>query len=497
MSNIEKKIRKENETKKTQITCMVILVLLMALIFWSEKSPGCAKAQMIIGGVIIIALGFIFFIYCFIEMKFHQWAFTFILIVGGLSLLIQPILNIPDERAHLGRAELISEGNLFVDPEETEFPSIQAVQDLSSFEKTSYIKSDLKGKAINYDKTTVVHVAGSNLSFLYFPQAIGILFAKILHLNVIWMLWLGRFFNLFVYSVLISLAIKLADKWKFVLFYIASLPISIQQAASYSPDALINALSILLIAYFIHLYCKEDKSITKKELLYFGVISVLVSLAKITNIFIVGLILLIPMKNIDKKKRMVIKGTIICLVCIIGGIYYLYTTKFGVNMEHLEYLQTMHVDAGKQINYILTDTSKWLREFISSLSNQFNDIISSLNSFGYLEYGYSMLNLLTVFMFSKICFQEEKLGLTNTDKVLIILMSMGIYTFSCLALYISWTTVGTKGILGMQGRYLIPMIALTSLLFGTDKREKNHVVDVTVISSMASMMLIATTVRYY
>ena len=144
-----------------------------------------------------------------------------------------------------------------------------------------------------------------------------------------------------------------------------------------------------------------------------------------------------------------------------------------------------------------SDTSKWLREFVSSLSNQFNDIISSLNKFGYLEYGYSMLNLLTIFMFSKICFQEEELGLTNTDKVLIILMSMGIYTFSCLALYISWTTVGTKGILGMQGRYLIPMIALTSLLFGTAKREKNYLVDVTVISSMASMMLIATTVRYY
>ena len=108
-----------------------------------------------------------------------------------------------------------------------------------------------------------------------------------------------------------------------------------------------------------------------------------------------------------------------------------------------------------------------------------------------------MLNLLTIFMFSKICFQEEELGLTNTDKVLIILMSIGIYTFSCLALYISWTTVGTKGILGMQGRYLIPMIALTSLLFGTAKREKNYLVDVTVISSMASMMLIATTVRYY
>ena len=48
MSNIEKKIKKENETKKTQITCMVILVLLMALIFWSEKSPGLAGLSLLL-----------------------------------------------------------------------------------------------------------------------------------------------------------------------------------------------------------------------------------------------------------------------------------------------------------------------------------------------------------------------------------------------------------------------------------------------------------------
>lgn len=499
MSNIIKKIKKENVTWGLAIACIIIFTLLMLLVFWSEKIPGYERHQTIVCGVVIITFVLVIALYCFVKIKFHQWVFIFLIIAGGLSLLIQPILNIPDEYVHLARAEMISEGRVFVNPEETEFPTIQSVKDLTHFSKTSYTKTDLKGKEINYNRTTISHVAGSNLSFLYFPQTIGILLAKILHLNVIWMLWLGRFFNLLVYCILISVAIKLADKWSFVLFYMASLPISIQQAASFSPDVLINGLSILLIAYFIHLYCKEDKCITKRELLCFLCISILIPLVKITNIFIAGLVLLLPMKNIDKKKRVVIKTSFICIVCVVGGVYYLYTTKFGVNLEHLKYLRTMHVDAGKQINYILTDTSKWLREFISSLSNQFNDIISSLNSFGYLEYGYSILNLLTIFMFSKVCFQEEKIGLTNIDKVLVTLMSVGIYTFSCLALYISWTTVKAKGILGMQGRYLIPMIALTSLMFGTSNQRKkaDHTVDVTVISSMIGIMLIVTTVRYF
>ena len=288
MSNIIKKIKKENVTWGLAIACIIIFTLLMLLVFWSEKIPGYERHQTIVCGVVIIAFVLVIALYCFVKIKFHQWVFIFLIIAGGLSLLIQPILNIPDEYVHLARAEMISEGRVFVNPEETEFPTIQSVKDLTHFSKTSYTKTDLKGKEINYNRTTISHIAGANLSFLYFPQTIGILLAKILHLNVIWMLWLGRFFNLLVYCILISVAIKLADKWSFVLFYMASLPISIQQAASFSPDVLINGLSILLIAYFIHLYCKEDKSITKKELLYFGVISVLVSLAKITNIFILN-----------------------------------------------------------------------------------------------------------------------------------------------------------------------------------------------------------------
>ena len=38
---------------------------------------------------------------------------------------------------------------------------------------------------------------------------------------------------------------------------------SIQQAASFSPDAIINGLSILTIGYFIYLYDKKTITIPK------------------------------------------------------------------------------------------------------------------------------------------------------------------------------------------------------------------------------------------
>ena len=111
-----------------------------------------------------------------------------------------------------------------------------------------------KNKKINYTPTTVKHVAATNLSFLYLPQTMGILLAKVLHMDAIWLLWFGRIMNLLCYGIIVASAVKIAPKWKFVLFFMASLPMSIQQAASFSPDAIINGLSILTIGYFIYLY---------------------------------------------------------------------------------------------------------------------------------------------------------------------------------------------------------------------------------------------------
>lgn len=204
--------------------------------------------------------------------------------------------------------------------------------------------------------------------------------------------------------------------------------------------------------------------------------------------------------NMEKKKRLLIKWGALAVVIIVGGGYYLYTTKFSVNMEQYAYLKAMHVNSTKQMEYILNHTSKWGRAFVLCLINQFSNTLGMLSSFGWLDYGYPIIGVIGTVGFAKVCFQEESIGLKKMDRFLISLMGAGIYTFSCLALYLSWTTVKSKEISGMQGRYLIPMILLLSLLGGirdSKKNKENYVVDITISVVMIGMMLIVTAIRYY
>ena len=113
---------------------------------------------------------------------------------------------------------------------------------------------------------------------------------------------------------------------------------------------------------------------------------------------------------------------------------------------------------------------------------------------------YPIIGVIGTVGFAKVCFQEGSIELKKMDRFLISLMGVGIYTFSCLALYLSWTTVKSKEISGMQGRYLIPMILLLSLLGGirdSKKNKENYVVDITISVVMIGMMLIVTAIRYY
>ena len=142
-----------------------------------------------------------------------------------------------------------------------------------------------------------------------------------------------------------------------------------------------------------------------------------------------------------------------------------------------------------------------MHDFLASLIEQADNYVITLNSFGWLDYGYSILNIIVVFELGKVCIQEQGVAISQVGKFLIFLMVGGIYCATCLALYISWTSVGASYVSGVQGRYFIPMIALFTLMFSnlsdyTRKKEK-YMTDMTVITSMLGVLLVITTLRYY
>lgn len=503
MAELKSKIQgvKKYVFQKEILFFLGLMCMGLCITFFTAQGFQMGKAESIISGIVLLVSSILIVCYKIYENKLHILTWITIFFLGILSVFIQPILNIPDEQTHFARAEMVSRGVFYINPDEQQFDSIESYIELKEERQIPYTQSEIKGKKINTNSKTVTHVAATNATFLYFPQAIGILCAKIFNADIIWMLWLGRLFNLFWYAMLIGLAVKIAPEMKILILFVASLPISIQQAASFSPDATINGLSLLLIAYFLKLYCDEDKKIHSKEITLFGLLSILVILSKVTNIFIAGLFLLLPESKFKDKKGMFISKILILVLAIaVGGGYYFYTTTFAPNIEAQAFLGEANVDAAKQIQYIINNFFEWLRNFMGAMINQSEEYIRMLNWFGCLDYKYSVLSMVCVFMFGKLCFQDVNIEINRFRKILIFLMIMGIYGFSCLALYISWTPVGTDYIDGIQGRYFIPLIAMIPLLFAKNTRkseEHKHIGDYTVLISMIGIMLIATACRYY
>lgn len=489
---------KNGEIQFKFLICIVAVLLLGSVAICTAEMKW-TKAQLVIDGICIAVTLSLLFLYIMRNIRMEIFCFICIIFLGGMSALVQPILNIPDEAAHFARAERVSEGKMFVDPAVQKFETIRSVIEMEESLSIPITKSELKNKDINYETEYVDHVAASNLSFLYFPQAIGIIIAKVLKMNAIWMLWLARLSNLLVYAFLIAIGLKITPRLKYLLFAISISPMSIQQAASCSVDAMINGITILYIAFFLYLYNK--KYINKKETLMFYILSILVVLAKVTNICIAGLILLLPLEmNEKKKKSYFIKGIGVFGICVIAIVYYLHTLDFATNLSQVDYITQMNVNGEEQIKYIMNNFSHWFRMFIAAMINQVYISVVQLSTFGWLSYGYPILIVAMPFIYGKICFQEQGMDFSKFEKFLITLMVLGSYGLTCLALYIGWTSVGSESIEGVQGRYFIPILVLMGLVLASGKSEekrKQHMVDVMLVLLMVASMIIVTSNHYY
>lgn len=90
-----------------------------------------------------------------------------------------------------------------------------------------------------------------NWPFMFLPQAVGISLGRLFRMNFLPLFSLGRLCNLLFYVFCMYHAIRIMPRYKLLLCMAALLPMSMHQAASYSYDTYINALSWLLIALIL------------------------------------------------------------------------------------------------------------------------------------------------------------------------------------------------------------------------------------------------------
>ena len=305
--------------------------------------------------LVVALLGIFCIVFYFLhssDEELYKVAFVIILSFGLVCSLIVPICDVSDESEHLTRAEITSRGiliphwtgeelgveGLFNHTEGQVYSTARnygagfyTIQSMKFFQENhggTVIETGHDTDKINNTPYLVESAFEQNPFFGYLPQAIGIFLAKIFDLNVIWMLWLPRMFNLVFYAGVISLAIKKTPVLKMPLLAVACIPISIYQASSVSIDCMIIALGIYSIAYFIYMPQAEENSLTSKDIIIFTVICIILGLCKLTYLAFIFLLLLVPFKNYQNDKKTVIPMIFISIAvtAVIGMLWSRYSS---------------------------------------------------------------------------------------------------------------------------------------------------------------------------
>ena len=152
--------------------------------------------------VLVFVLGaFSLYYYTQNENNLHKVAFVIILLFGITCVFLTPINDISDEMEHCTRSEIISTGQILTDyvqvPNQTFYGylTIKSVDDLAQNAGNNVFNTNVDDSKIDYSPVYLNSAFSQNPFYSYLPQALGFFLAKILDLNVIWMVWLGRLFN--------------------------------------------------------------------------------------------------------------------------------------------------------------------------------------------------------------------------------------------------------------------------------------------------------------
>lgn len=458
--------------------------------------------------ILSVALGVFSILYYILhDTELHKVAFIIIISFGLIVAFLIPMGVVPDETEHLVRSDLTSSGVLipepvFVNNSFSGFNTIKSVVDLTNDTGNTVFTSNIDNVKINHSPTLYSSAFMQNPFFGYLAQGIGIFFAKLLDLNAIWILWLGRIANLILYAFLISRAVKKSPILKVPLIAMSCIPLAIFQASSLSIDVMINGLAFFSIGWFLFMFKSEDNSLDLKDLGIFSLLVLLCGLCKLPYLALIFLLFAVP-KN--KFKTPFYYNIVAFFIVAILGVLWakFYATPNYMFSYRADYYINNNVSMSGQIKYLSSHLPNALVTYANAF-NYFGIIFKGMFYFGMAPFDYESELLTTLgllFMGAIIFLYPHKIELPKKSRIgaliVILIIFFGTFTIQLL----TWSSVGVLYGVDVQPRYFIPLLGLLPFIFGLNNNSSEDeiinkmMIVMTVV--LLSAFVILTACRFY
>ncbi len=417
------------------------------------------------------------------------------LIWGVIFLFINPPFQTPDEFEHFFKMWGFTQGTLrhqIKDGISGQMLPESFVNLYNFYDYYRRIDTKIPFKAsmranklsLEKEKTAFLNFNPSSYTPLsYFPSFIVLWILKLLNIKPLLMMYILRFCSLLVYLALCYCAIKITPCLKWTIWLFALLPVNIYQAASVSVDGLTFGLIILFFAYTLKLAFDENiKNIDIKKILLWGILFAYICILKYAYFPVIVVYFLIPKEKFASQKQY------FKYLFVIAGLSVLLITAFlsavmstPVMNEHTKiFLINDKTDLIKQIIHSPLDYLKKvvistyiLRGFI------YRNIVSSVSVFfkmiPFFAVNLAYIALILSVFYRTVQGQVCKINLKQKSLIIAaILVSYLVIVTSVYLIYKSKTYI-----VGIQGRYLTPLLLFGLLVFVSQKKcIKNRLVPV-------------------
>ena len=385
--------------------------------------------------------------------------FLVVALVFGITFaLITPVFQVNDEGDHYLKVNHLSQGQVFVE---------QSKVFISLYSPVPYLIPTL-----------------------------AVLIGKLLGLSALTIFYMGRLANLFVYILIIFLAIKYTPIQKWVFFLLALMPMALYEAASFSSDGFNIAISFLLIAYILKLaFDDEITAISRNQFLFVFILGLMLALSKEIYILSLLLFLIIPKHKFVSRNFKYTWFFIIFVFSISSALLW------GLIVKGMYVPLTPNVNPQEQISFILTHLISFIWIFLGTISNNLLFYLTTFvgsfewdgtNLLSPLPQSLVLLYIMILFLVALTDKTEVKMNL-NQKLLSMVVFLLGFVSIFVLE-YLTWNDVGNSFINGVYGRYFIPIAPLLFLAVYNNRirdfKEKNILVPIFIVIMLFISVLI-------
>ena len=429
-----------------------------------------------------------------VQLKVEKVFIIIAIFFGIIYGIITPPFQSVDEANHFFRSYAISEGLFIAENNNNNIGSylpeslsklnqnysyliknITQKTSVDQLKKSLKIKTNKTKKFIHYPNTALYS------PIAYIPQSIGIIIGKILHTPPLIALYLARFLNLILYTILGYYAIKHIPFLKIATFLLLLSPMNLSLGCSCSTDATLIGISILLTAKIFEYAFDKTESLTYKDYFLLSILLFILALTK-HNFYLIPLLFLIPKEKF--KNKYLIKITSIILPSIIGCIIW------SDMIKDLYVPLNSNANMYSQADFIIHNPIKYIWILtITTIVKFFRLLITSIGVLGWQD---TKLDNLTYIIYpilisiSIIYSGIKNFIIHNYQKYIIIITAITGYVIISTYLYLAWSNVGSLIITGLNGKYytplLIPIFAVIAALIKYKKDENNKIFNISAIS---------------